>query len=297
MTRPPPCVRTRSGTEFFWQGFPININYFPRRKAAALAADHRHDFTEILLFFDGAGSQVIDGATVNLSPGMVYCFNGGMVHAFRCEAGSAYANLMFDPAALPLPLAYLGGQFGFQALFGLRSQRWRRGALPHLQLSPTVMQEARALVERMAQEQRQQRPGARALLIALLSELLVLLVRAYPAEKPGRDDDALRLAGLLAEMSDRCEEAWPLQRMAEAVGLARSQFVRVFEAATGQAPHAHLLGLRFRRALDLLADPAIAIESIAWQTGFSSPSHFARQFRQRFGVSPTQWRRAQRNGR
>ena len=38
----------------------------------------------------------------------------------------------------------------------------------------------------------------------------------------------------------------------------------------------------------------LAIAEVAEKCGFSDPSHFARRFRKRFGVTPIQYRRALR---
>jgi AraC-like DNA-binding protein len=48
------------------------------------------------------------------------------------------------------------------------------------------------------------------------------------------------------------------------------------------------------RAKALLEDRRFlrtSIADIAWRSGFSNPSHFARRFRQRFGIAPAQFRR------
>jgi transcriptional regulator GlxA family with amidase domain len=51
--------------------------------------------------------------------------------------------------------------------------------------------------------------------------------------------------------------------------------------------------VRLERAHRLLADKRfedVRIAEIAWNCGFSEPSHFSRRFRERFGVPPTSFR-------
>ncbi len=55
--------------------------------------------------------------------------------------------------------------------------------------------------------------------------------------------------------------------------------------------------LRLKRAKALLDDvrfERIPIAEIAWRSGFTNPSHFARRFRQRFGMAPADYRKALR---
>lgn len=48
---------------------------------------------------------------------------------------------------------------------------------------------------------------------------------------------------------------------------------------------------RLRIAQDLLDSTSLSIASIAKEIGFSTPANFATAFRERFGITPTEWRR------
>jgi AraC-like DNA-binding protein len=68
-------------------------------------------------------------------------------------------------------------------------------------------------------------------------------------------------------------------------------------AQGGTSFGAALIEARLNRAKALLEDPRfarIAIADIAWRCGFSNPSHFARRFRERHGVSPGDFRKTLR---
>ncbi len=48
--------------------------------------------------------------------------------------------------------------------------------------------------------------------------------------------------------------------------------------------------LRLQRAQALIArSPRLHVGALAWRCGFASPSDFAKLFRARFGLSPTEW--------
>jgi AraC-like DNA-binding protein len=51
---------------------------------------------------------------------------------------------------------------------------------------------------------------------------------------------------------------------------------------------------RFAHADALLRSTADKIEAIARRAGYESPTSFTRQFNQRYGVTPNQFRRSQR---
>ena len=63
-------------------------------------------------------------------------------------------------------------------------------------------------------------------------------------------------------------------------------------AGMGTTPSAYILERRLVRAAERLhAAPEASITEIAFECGFNDSAYFARAFRQRFGVSPSEWRR------
>lgn len=63
-------------------------------------------------------------------------------------------------------------------------------------------------------------------------------------------------------------------------------------AGMGTTPSAYILERRLLRASErLAAAPEASITEVAFELGFNDSAYFARAFRQRFGVSPREWRR------
>lgn len=62
-------------------------------------------------------------------------------------------------------------------------------------------------------------------------------------------------------------------------------------AGMGTTPSAAILERRLRRAAErLIADPQATITEVAFAHGFNDGAYFTRCFRQKFGVSPREWR-------
>jgi AraC-like DNA-binding protein len=64
------------------------------------------------------------------------------------------------------------------------------------------------------------------------------------------------------------------------------QFARIFQILIGTSPHEYLLSVRYRAALQMLLDGTSVTEA-CFETGFTNLSHFTRQFKTRFGRSPS----------
>ena len=79
------------------------------------------------------------------------------------------------------------------------------------------------------------------------------------------------------------DEPLSLDGMAQAAGLSRYHFVRVFRAVVGDSPHQYLIGARLRAAANRLLDTCEPITAIALDVGFNDISHFNATFRRTFG--------------
>jgi AraC-like DNA-binding protein len=82
------------------------------------------------------------------------------------------------------------------------------------------------------------------------------------------------------------------ERIAHDLGISR-RYLQALLAGAGTSFVQELNATRLDRASDLLTDPraaSLSLGEIAWRCGFLDPGYFARLFRKRFGVTPSQWR-------
>ena len=140
--------------------------------------------------------------------------------------------------------------------------------------------------------------GSRAIVNALSSVLLVLIVRAY-LEQGGEAP----LGGILNGLRDKrlrqliqtvvsCpEDEWNIEKMTALANLSRAQLMRLFKQQTGISPHAFVNLIRLRQAAVLLRQTADSVLSVALNVGFQSETHFGKAFKKQYGISPGQYRK------
>jgi AraC-like DNA-binding protein len=90
--------------------------------------------------------------------------------------------------------------------------------------------------------------------------------------------------------SDNMSVVPSLERIAQEAGVSPAHLRRLFHRTFQTSPKQFFDQLRFQRAMQLMADPEVKLESISEQCGFESASAFSRAFRNKFGCSPTTWR-------
>lgn len=79
-----------------------------------------------------------------------------------------------------------------------------------------------------------------------------------------------------------------LAELAQVAALSPFHLVRVFKQATGETLHQYVLHRRLDEAMRLLRHSGSTITEVAHAAGFGDHSHFARRFKRRFGLSPTE---------
>jgi AraC family transcriptional regulator, regulatory protein of adaptative response / methylated-DNA-[protein]-cysteine methyltransferase len=110
-------------------------------------------------------------------------------------------------------------------------------------------------------------------------------LRCRPDEV-GRDREAVARAVRLIE---EAEEQPSLADLAEAVGYAPHHFQRLFTRDMGVSPAAYARGLRARRAESALQENGKVTDAI-YDAGYSGPSRFYADAKDRLGMSPSAWR-------
>jgi AraC family transcriptional regulator len=93
-------------------------------------------------------------------------------------------------------------------------------------------------------------------------------------------------------MDAHLDQPIALAELAALIHLSRFHFCTAFRIATGHTPLNWLTDRRIDRAVLLLADHRRSITEIALEVGYETPSSFTARFRQRMGVTPSDYRRA-----
>lgn len=96
------------------------------------------------------------------------------------------------------------------------------------------------------------------------------------------------LLDVIGAMEANIESPQPLPALAAHAGLSLRQLERHFAAHLSQRPAAYYRSLRLGRARQLVQQTGMSMLEVAVATGFSSATHFAREYRRLFGHAPSQ---------
>lgn len=105
-----------------------------------------------------------------------------------------------------------------------------------------------------------------------------------------RDKARMRIAALMRAIQHDLQRDWHVSEMAAVLGVSDAQLRRLTAQVLGATPRQLLCNVRLQSAAVLLRDPSMRVKEIQARVGISDASHFCRDFRERFGVSPTEYR-------
>jgi AraC family transcriptional regulator len=103
--------------------------------------------------------------------------------------------------------------------------------------------------------------------------------------------DRKRFSEVVEYIENNLTKTLTLQEIADVAGLSSFHFLRQFKRTFQLTPHDYVLQRRIERSKLLLQCGRYSIQEIAVAVGFVDPGHFSKAFKQRAGISPSQYRR------
>ena len=131
---------------------------------------------------------------------------------------------------------------------------------------------------------------AKQLIQALQRRLVELTRTSYTKLWIKNRMDVNRLRSLSARLEMTPRKGLDLDTLAADSGYSKRHLLRCFRVDTGRSPHQYVLDLRIEKARRLMLEPVLSLIDIAAECGFASQAHLSYAFRQRLGVSPSEFR-------
>lgn len=157
------------------------------------------------------------------------------------------------------------------------------------------------LVSLMRSEAGMGNVGGMAMLDALSTALFALTLRL--ASEAGQATEGLlalagnpRLAPALTAMFNDPARSWTLPDLSRLCNMSRATFIRHFQDKLGHSPAVLLADIRMTTAANALETSDNSTGAIAELVGYQSEAAFQRAFKQKKGVTPSQWRKRLRAG-
>jgi AraC-like DNA-binding protein len=81
-----------------------------------------------------------------------------------------------------------------------------------------------------------------------------------------------------------------MEQMASSFSVSEKRFRRIFKQQMGLSPYQYHMQVKIYRAKEVLRGTALSVKKTAASLCFETPFRSSNAFKQRTGVSPSQWR-------
>jgi DNA-binding response OmpR family regulator len=124
-----------------------------------------------------------------------------------------------------------------------------------------------------------------------LQEAYRAAVEAAKPEAASQDD--IFIANLVRLLEENMENSeLTVDDLVHMAGLSRSVFFKKLKSLTGLAPIEFIREMRIKRAAQLIETREYNISQVAYMVGMNDPRYFSRCFKQKYGMTPTEYKQA-----
>lgn len=237
-----------------------------------------HDEVQILAFEGSAWTSRQNGRHYSESAGCVVLREAGQVYSTRMDHIDASGSVCRE---IRIPVACVD-----------RLREYLRGYVPAIDFrhpvltAPHLAQQLSATHAAMTSQDPLAASSALTDLIVALAATTAGLAPRLPKQVCSR-----RNRQIIDYLRAHFDQKIGLAELAELTQMNPYVLLRQFRAEIGVSPHAYLQAWRLCRARALMSE-GIPLAEVAVMCGYTDQSHFTRQFKQRFGLTPRQYPRA-----
>jgi len=123
-----------------------------------------------------------------------------------------------------------------------------------------------------------------------LREKFGLNLDLEPREIAITTPDQILLQNAIEAIENHMDDAeFDVNTLAKEIGISRPVLYRKLPAITDYTPNEFIRVIRLKRAAQILAKVDLSITDVCHRTGFKTPKHFSKSFRDFFGVLPSEY--------
>ncbi|BBN83597.1 hypothetical protein PA25_35820 [Pseudoalteromonas sp. A25] len=164
----------------------------------------------------------------------------------------------------------------------------RQGALPIAQVSKTRLPFIITLFEEVQRACSENKPDV---VLESLINLIISEAASASSISPVYLGHETKVSKAMQFIERRCCDGISLKDVAQAVHVSPAHLTTKMKASTGYTVGQWIIKHRLKVAINRLETTADSIEHIAQKLGWSDVTHFIRQFKKAYQITPAAWRR------
>ena len=255
----------------------IHTFFYQEKEQGFLFAGESHPMMELTYVDQGALHSVVEGQDILLKQGELVIYGANQWHMQYADIGVAprFVTLTFDLV---------------------------QGDLNHLlKRKLTASQQVVTLLQKMLQEQEKMDAYSNDVILAQMNLLLLYLLRSEMSPKVGKlqtsnavhsENEIIRQAQQYISAHIREKLSVPL--VARQVDVSPSYLTALFHKNLQISPGEYIRRTKLQESKQMIRENNLNFTEIAAALQYSTVHHFSRQFKEKFGITPTEYAKSVR---
>ena len=255
----------------------IHTFFYQEKEQGFLFSGEAHPILELTYVDQGALHSVVEGQDILLKQGDLVIYGPNQWHMQYAEIGVAprFVTITFDISAGDLS--------------------------PLLNRKFTAPQHTVTLLQQMLQEQEKMDPFSSNIILARLELLLLLLLREDKEPRGGKlqtsnavhsENEIIRQAQQY--ISSHIREKLSVPLVARQVDVSPSYLTALFHKNLQISPGEYIRRTKLQESKQMIRENNLNFTEIAAELQYSTVHHFSRQFKEKFGITPTEYAKSVR---
>lgn len=253
----------------------IHTLFYQEKEKGFAFKGEAHDFLELTYVDKGKMYTAIDDQTILMEQGDVIFYNQNQFHTQWCDSDQSvsFLTLTFDMNMAPA------------VLFGR---------------SLAADNEMRALLQKIIFEKENNSLYSEDLILCYLKEFIIKLARNLLLEKTIVQQDSEIRTRIDDTIIEKCmnfiekniENKISVPDVARSIPISPSYLTLIFRKKTGATVIDYINNFRLEKSKELINTTNLNFSQISEKLGYSSIHYFSRQFKMKYGISPSEYSRA-----
>lgn len=254
----------------------VDMFFYQEKEQGFVFSGDVHPMAELTYVDKGPLHSVVDGRDFLLEQGDIMLYGPNQWHMQYADTGIApgFVTICFDLTNFDWP-AMVNRVFHTSA-------------------------KTSELLHRMIREQERMEPGAEDMILSLLTQLLIALKR----ESESTDEKVYTVNGINSEnemirraqqyVSGHIREKLTVPVLAQKTKISPSYLTALFQKHLQISPAEYIRRVKLQESKQMIREGSMNFTEIAETLQYSTVHHFSRQFKEKFGITPTQYAKSVR---
>ena len=274
-------LETRSSTDSFFVRPQMRLDalctfFYQEKEQSFFYAGESHPMLELTYVDQGSLHSVADGKDLLLEQGELMLYSPNQWHM-------QYSDIGVAPRFLTISFMMAGS--GLQALYNRK-----------FRANQTIV----TLLQHMQREKDRSDPYTQDVILSLLQQLLVNLLRmaTQPEEKLPLSNSINSENEIIRKtqqyISSHVRERLTVPLVAAGVDVSPSYLTALFHKHLQISPGEYIRRMKLQQSKQMIREGNLNFTEIAEVLQYSTVHHFSRQFKEKFGLTPTEYARSVR---